>query len=71
MVLEVKNLNKHFIAHTRGGIEVSGFHNVHLSHYEATDIIKALAPKQARLIHISHKILESLAHINLPFAYVV
>lgn len=28
MVLEVKNLNKHFIAHTRGGIEVSGFHNV-------------------------------------------
>ena len=43
----------------------------HLSHYEATDIIKALAPKQARLIHISHKILESLAHTNLPFAYVV
>lgn len=41
----------------------------HLSHYEATDIIKALAPKQARLIHISHKILESLAHTNLPFAY--
>ena len=43
----------------------------HLSHYEATDIIKALAPKQARLIHISHKILESLAHTNLPFAYVL
>ena len=43
----------------------------HLSHYEATDIIKALAPKQARLIHISHKILESLAHTNLPFEYVL
>lgn len=43
----------------------------HLSHYEAADIIKALAPKQARLIHISHKILESLEHIHLPFEYVL
>lgn len=31
----------------------------HLSHQEATHIIEALEPKQARLIHISHKILES------------
>ena len=43
----------------------------HLSHYEATDIIKALAPKQARLIHISHKILESLRDMHLPFEYVL
>lgn len=28
MILEVKNLNKHFIAHTRGGVEVSGFKNI-------------------------------------------
>lgn len=31
MVLEVKNLSKHFIAHTRGGIAVSGFENVSFS----------------------------------------
>ena len=43
----------------------------HLSHYEAAEIIKALAPKQARLIHISHTILESLRDIPLPFPYVL
>ena len=29
--LEVKNLNKTFTVHTRGGIEVKGFENINLS----------------------------------------
>lgn len=31
MILEVKNLSKHFIAHTRGGVEISGFKNISFS----------------------------------------
>lgn len=31
MVLEVKNLSKHFIAHTRGDVEISGFKNINFT----------------------------------------
>ncbi len=31
MVLEVKNLSKNFIAHTRGSVEISGFKNISFS----------------------------------------
>ena len=40
--LEVKNLNKTFTVHTRGGIEVKGFENINLSRKYVENIAKII-----------------------------
>ena len=66
MVLEVKNLNKHFIAHTRGGIEVSGFHNVSFTLKKGQFLSiagKSGSGKSSKVLY--HSYLPSSGSINL------